>query len=205
VAPLCFPQVALTREPRRSAVHDHQLRMQAPATDPLNTVSNRDWIPSCSLVVHFVVIVASANGQLGAVACSCIESSQTVADGILKAVGMLCSVIQWRGLGLFFLNVAVIFDMPVLGGFLGAMVTTLSQHDSSVHAPVGDLVTLRAAFAAKHMRAVPRLGPTLDALAPQAGRWSVNRAAFLGAVMCAGVRRMKQASTSLTRKRARAK
>ena len=90
VAPLCFPQVALTREPRRSAVHDHQLRMQAPATDPINTVSNRDWIPSCSLVVHLVVIVASANGQLGAVACSCIESSghvpRTVADGVDKTV-----------------------------------------------------------------------------------------------------------------------
>lgn len=141
---------------------------------------------------------------------------QFMASEVLKAVGMLCTVIQWHGLGscgaftltsavLFFLNVAVILGMPFVGGFLGAMVTTLSQHDSSVHAPVGDLVKLRAVFSAKHMRAIPQLGPTLDALAAQARRWSENRAAFLGAVMRAGVRRMQRASTSSTRKRGRAK
>jgi hypothetical protein len=143
---------------------------------------------------------------------------------VFKAVGTLCNVIQFRGLGscgafavtsavLFFMNVAITLDMPVLG-YLSAMVTTLSLHDSSVHAPVQDLVKLRAQYAGNHlhMRAAPRLDATLHSLADQARRWSENRAAFLGAVMRAGVRRMQQVAHKVlsthkapsTRKRARA-
>ncbi len=143
---------------------------------------------------------------------------QFMLSEVFKAVGTLCNVIQFRGLGscgafavtsavLFFMNVAITLDMPVLG-YLSAMVTTLSLHDSSVHAPVQDLVKLRAQYAGKHMHmlAAPQLGATLDSLADQARRWSKNRAAFLGAVMRAGVRRMPTTHKApSTRKRARAR